>query len=124
MGKRSQTWNKPISRRMLEKKLNEVVDISANKPVAKVIVYLVFDFDVHVPKVFVSEFYGSDMKNNLFCYLMDKSFTSRIVDIRTGKLMGLLHLRITLFSQDEKPLKRTNIDGKTMMMLGKVRYAS
>jgi hypothetical protein len=44
------------------------------------------------------------------------------VDVHIGRMMGLLALRITLFSQDEKPLKRTNIDGKTMRMLGRARY--
>ena len=122
MGKRSQTCNKPISRRMLEKKLNELVGMSANKPVAKVTVYLIFDFDVHVPKVFVSEFYGSDMKNNLFCYLMDKSFTSRIIDIYGYRMLDMMEIVMTIqIFAGCRVLNKTNIDSRTMECFDKIR---
>ena len=119
MGKRSQTWNKPLSRRMLDKQLNELVGISLNKPVGKVIVYLVFGFD---PNAFVVRFDGLDMKNNLFCYLMDKSLTGRIIDIYGCGMLEVMELVITIqMFTDGRVLSKTNIDSRTMECFDKLR---
>lgn len=118
MGKRSQTWNKPLSRRMLEKQLNELVDMSMNKPVEKVTVELVFGFDV--PDALVVEFDGSDMKNNLFGYLMDKSLTSRIIDIYGCGMLDVMKLVITI-QTFSRVLSKTNIDSRTMECFDKMR---
>lgn len=114
---------KAITRKELNSKLRNLVQASKIGHVVSVDVYSNSNNLDMLGCAWVNSFHGKKMKDDLFCFLMGKSLTSRIVDIRTGKLMGLLHLRITLFSEDEKPLKRTNIDGKTMMMLGKVRYS-
>ena len=118
MGKRSLTWNKPLSRRMLEKQLNELACMSANKPVVKVIVYLVFGFDD--PNALVEEFAGSDMKNNLFGYLMDKSLTSRIIDIYGCGMLDVMEIGI-IIQTFSRALRKTNIDSRTMECLDKMR---
>lgn len=120
MGKRSQTWPKPIPRRMLDKQLNELVFMSANKPVAKVTVFLVFSFDD--PNALVVDFGGSDMKNNFFGYLMDKSLTSRIIDIHGFRRFDVMEIDITIQTFD-KALSKTNIDSRTMEWFEKMRMA-
>ena len=118
MGKRSQTWNKPLSRRMLDKKFNELVFISANKPVEEVIVEIVFGFDD--PNALVVKFDGPDMKNNLFGYLMDKSLTSRIIDIYGCGMFDTIELVITI-QTFSGALRKTNIDSRTMECFDKMR---
>lgn len=121
MGKRSQTWNKPLSRRMLDKQLNELVVISVNKPVVKVNVYLVFGFD-DPNALLAEEFNGSDMKNNLFGYLMDKSLTSRILDIHWCDMLDMTTIGITIQTfTDGGVLSNTNIDSRTMEWFDKMR---
>jgi len=107
---------------MLDKQLNELIGMSMNKPVAKATVYLIFDFDVHVPKAFVSEFYGSDMKNNFFGYLMDKSFTGRIIDTYGYCMLDVMEIVITIQTfADGRVLRKTNIDSRTMELFDKMR---
>lgn len=117
MGKRSQTWNKPLSRRMLEKQLNELAGMSVNKPVESVDVE-VFGFDD--PFALVVNFDGSDMKNNLFGYLMDKSLTSRIIDIYGCGMLDVMKIIITV-QTFPRALRKTNIDSRTMECLDKMR---
>ena len=111
---------KTITRRELNSKLGDLVKASKTSNLVGVDVYSSnnpdsgFAWDI--------DFYGKRMKDDLFGFLMDKSLTSRIVDVQTKEIMGLLYLRIVMFSQDEKPLKRTNIDGKMMRLLEKARY--
>ena len=113
---------KPITRKELDSKLRDLVKASKTRNIVGVIVYFSNNSDLGYAGG--GDFYGKRMKDELFCFLMDKSLTSRIVDVQTSEIMGLLYLRIVLFSQDEKPLKRTNIDGKTMRLLEKARYVS
>lgn len=120
MDKLSQTLYKPLSRRMLDKQLNELVGMSANKPVKKVTVELVFGFDD--PNALVVEFDGSDMKNNLFGYLMDKSLTSRIIDIYGCGMLDVMKIVITIQTfTDGRVLSKTNIDSRTMEWFDKMR---
>ena len=111
---------KTITRRELNSKLRDLVKASKTRNLVGVDVYSSNNPDSGF--AWDTDFYGKRMKDELFCFLMDKSLTSRIVDVRTKEIMGLLYLRIVMFSQDEKPLKRTNIDGKTMRLLERVRY--
>ena len=114
---------KTIIRKELNSKLRNLVKESKISHIVSVDVYSHSNKLDTLGCAWVNGFHGKNMKDDLFCFLMDKSLTSRIVDIHIGRIMGLLALHITLFSQDEKPLNRTNIDGKTMRMLGKARYA-
>ena len=118
MGNRHQTWIQPISRRMLDKQLKELAGISATRPVAKVTVELVFGFDT--PDALVVDFDGSDMKNNLFGYLMDKSLTSRIIDIYGCGMLDVMKLVITI-QTFSRALRKTNIDSRTMEWFDKMR---
>ena len=118
MGKRSQTWNKPLSRRMLEKQLNELAGLSVNKPVEKVTVEIVFGFDD--PNALVVEFDGADMKNNLFGFLMDKSLTSRIIDIYGCGMFDVMKIMI-IIQTFSRALRKTNIDSRTMECFDKLR---
>lgn len=113
---------KTITRKELDSKLRDLVKASRARKLAGVDVYS--SNNPNLGFVWSNDFYGKRMKDDLFCFLMGKSLTSRIVDVKTMEIMGLLYLRILLFSQDEKPLERTNIDGKTMRLLEKARYAS
>jgi len=113
---------KTITRKELNSQLRNLVKESKTSNVVSVDVYSHSNNLDTLGCAWVNGFHGKKMKDDLFCFLMDKSLTSRIVDVHIGRMMGLLALRITLFSQDEKPLKRTNIDGKTMRMLGRARY--
>ncbi len=115
---------KTITRKELDSKLRHLVQESKTCDVVCVDVYSNSNNLDTLDCAWVNGFYGKKMKDDLFCFLMDKSLTSRIVDVHMGTIMGLLALRITLFSQDERPLKRTNIDGKTMRMLERVRFVS
>lgn len=106
---------------MLEKQLNELVGMSVNKPVAKITVYLVFGFD-DPNALRAEEFNGSDMKNNLFGYLMDKSLTSRILDIHWCSMLDVMTIGITIQTfADGRVLSETNIDSRTMEWFEKMR---
>ena len=113
---------KTITRKELDSKLRDLVKASKTRNIVGVIVLFKNNLDLGYSEG--NDFYGKRMKDDLFCFLMDKSLTSRIVDVHTSEIMGLLYLHITMFSQGEKPLKRTNIDGKTMSLLEKARYVS
>ena len=115
---------KTITRKELNSKLRNLVKESKIRNIVGVEVYSHSNNLDRFGCAWKNGFYGKTMKDDLFCFLMDKSLTSRIVDVQTVRTVGLLSLRIILFSQDEKPLKRTNIDGRTMRMLGKARYVS
>ena len=115
---------KTINRKELNSKLRDLVKVSKTRNIAGVNVYMYYKSSIDLGWAFGNDFYGKRMKDDLFCFLMDKSLTSRIVDVQTEEIKGLLYLRIIMFSQDEKPLKRTNIDGKTMRLLEKMRYVS
>ena len=112
---------KTINRKELNSKLRNLIQESKIRNIIGVDVYSSSNLDV-LGYAWVGSFAGKKMKDNLFCFLMDKSLTSRIVDVQPVRILGLLSLRIILFSQGEKPLKRTNIDGKTMRLLGRARY--
>lgn len=103
---------------MLDKQLDELVGISANKPVESITVELVFGFDD--PNALVVEFDGSDMKNNLFGYLMDKSLTSRIIDIYGCGMLDVMKIVITI-QTFSRALRKTNIDSRTMEWFEKMR---
>ena len=111
-----------ITRRELDSKLRDLVKASKTRNIVGVIVLFRNNPDLGYSGG--SDFYGKGMQDELFGFLMDKSLTSRIVDVQASEIMGLLYLRIVMFSQDEKPLRRTNIDGKTMRLLEKARYVS
>ena len=111
---------KTITRKELDSKLRDLVKTSKTRNIVCVDVYCKNNPGLNC----AWDFYGKRMKDDLFCFLMDKSLTSKIVDAHTSEIMGLLYLHITMFSQGEKPLKRTNIDGKTMRLLEKARYVS
>ena len=113
---------KTIARKELDSKLRNLVKESKTSSVVCVDVYSHSNNLDSLGCACRDTFYGKKMKDDLFCFLMDKSITSWITDVQTVITAGLLSLRIILFSQDEKPLKRTNIDGKTMRMLEKARY--
>ena len=111
-----------ITRKELDSKLRDLVKASKTRNIIGVIVYSSNNPDI-LDRAWSNDFCGKRMKDDLFCFLMGKSLTSRIVDVQTGEIMGLLYVRI-IISQDGKPLKRTNIDGKTMGFLEKARYVS
>ena len=113
---------KNITRKELNSKLMDLVKASKTRNLVGVDVYSSNNPDSGF--AWDSRFYGKKMQDDLFGFLMDRSLTSRIVDVHTTEIMGLLFLRITMFSHVERPLKRTNIDGKTMRLLEKVRYVS
>jgi len=103
---------------MLDKQLKELAGMSVNKPVENVTVELVFGFDD--PNALVVEFDGSDMKNNLFGYLMDKSLTSRIIDIYGRDMLDVMKIVITI-QAFSRALSKTNIDSRTMEWFDKMR---
>ena len=113
---------KTITRKELNSKLRNLVQESKIRNIIGVEVYSYSNNLGRLGCAWLNSFHGKKMKDDLFCFLMDKSLTSRIVDVQTTRTMGLLSLRLLLFSQDEKPLKITNIDGKTMRMLERARY--
>ena len=120
MGKWSQIWNKPKSRRMLENRLNELVEKSMNHPVEKVTVCLVVDFDYF--NTIVVEFDGPDMKNNLFSYLMNKSLTGKIIDIYGIGARDMMEVGIDIQTfADGRVLSKTNIDYRMMELFEKMR---
>lgn len=112
---------KAITRKELDSKLRGLVKASKTSNIVGVDVYSSNNPDM-LGCAWNNGFHGKKLKDDLLGFLMDKSLTSRIVDVQTGEIMGLLFLRITLFSQDERPLKRTNIDVKTMRLLERMRY--
>lgn len=116
---------KTITRKELDSKLRNLVKASKTRNIVGVDVYSHSNNLDSLGCACIDSFYGKKMKDDLFCFLMDKSITSRIVDVQTVIALGMaLSLRIILFSQDEKPLERTNIDGKTMRMLERARYVA
>ena len=108
---------KTITRKELNSKLRNLVQESKIRNIIGVEVYSYSNNLGRLGCAWLNSFHGKKMKDDLFCFLMDKSLTSRIVDVQTTRTMGLLS-----FSQEEKPLKITNIDVKTMRMLERARY--
>ena len=110
-----------ITRRELNSKLRDLVKASKTRNIVGVDVYSSNNPGM-LGCAWNNGFHGKRLKDDLLGFLMDKSLTSKIVDVQTGEIMGLLFLRITLFSQDERLLKRTNIDGKTMRLIERMKY--
>lgn len=102
--------------------LNELVSSSGRHPV--------FEVDVHSQTNPLEDysalrkvFRGGSAKGDLLAFLMDKSLTHRILNMRGWYITGpAQEVHIYLLGSDDKFLEYTNIDSEMMELLGKVRF--
>ena len=107
--------------------LNELVSSSSVAPV--------FEVDVHSQKNPLEEFSalmkvfrGDSAKGDLLAFLMEKSLTHRILNMRGWRCRNIephplvMEVHIYLLGSDEKFLEYTNIDSEMLELLGKVRF--
>ena len=103
--------------------LNELVSSSRRYPV--------FEVDVHSQTNHLEDysalrkvFRGGSAKGDLLAFLMDKSLTHRILNMRGWYIdFGRTQeVHIYLLGSDDKFLEYTNIDSEMMELLGKVRF--
>lgn len=106
--------------------LNDLVSSSRRAPV--------FEVDVHSQtnwledySALVGIFRGGSAKGDLLAFLMDKSLTHRILNMRgwyikTADFSRAQEVHVYLLGSDDKFLEYTNIDSEMMELLGKVRF--
>ena len=114
------------TRKKILASLNELVS-SSNR-------YPVFEVDVHSQTNHLEEysalmkvFRGDSAKDDLLAFLMDKSLTHRILNMRglcckTGDFYQVMEVHIYLLGSNDKFLEYTNIDSEMLELLGKVRF--
>lgn len=96
--------------------------------------YPVFEVDVHSQTNHLEEysalmkvFRGDSAKDDLLAFLMDKSLTHRILNMRgwcckTEDSYQVMEVHIYLLGSNDKFLEYTNIDSEMLELLGKVRF--
>ncbi len=72
-------------------------------------------------------FRGGSAKDDLLAFLMDKSLTHRILNMRgwcckTEDSYQVMEVHIYLLGSNDKFLEYTNIDSEMLELLGKVRF--
>lgn len=93
----------------------------------------VFEVDVHSQtnyredySALMEMFRGGSAKGDLLAFLMDKSLTHRILNMRgwicTVYSNLVMKVHIYLLGSDEKFLEYTNLDSEMLDLLGKVRF--
>ena len=114
------------TRKKILASLNELVS-SSNR-------YPVFEVDVHSQtnpleeySALMKVFRGDSAKDDLLAFLMDKSLTHRILNMRgwcckTEDSYQVMEVHIYLLGSNDKFLEYTNIDSEMLELLGKVRF--
>lgn len=114
------------TRKKILASLRELVSSSKRTPIIEV--------DVHSQTNYLEEysalmkvFRGGSAKDDLLAFLMDKSLTRRILNMRgwcckAVDPRSVMEVHIYLLGSDEKFLEYTNIDSEMLELLGKVRF--
>lgn len=114
------------TRKKILASLKELVSSSKRIPV--------FEVDVHSQTNPLEEysalmriFRGGSAKDDLLAFLMDKSLTHRILNMRgwcckTEDSYQVMEVHIYLLGSNDKFLEYTNIDSEMLGLLGKVRF--
>ena len=107
--------------------LNELVSSSRMAPVFEVNVHVQTNYRVEYSAL-AKIFRGDSAKGDLLAFLMDKSLTHRMLNLRGWRCRNLdphplvMSVNIYLLGSDEKFLEYTNIDSEMLGLLGKVRF--
>ena len=114
------------TRKKILASLKELVSLSKRTPI--------FEVDVHSQKDYREDysalmkvFRGDSAKDDLLAFLMDKSLTHRILNMRgwcckTEDSYQVMEVHIYLLGSNDKFLEYTNIDSEMLELLGKVRF--
>ena len=114
------------TRKKILASLKELVSSSKRIPV--------FEVDVHSQtnpledySALMRIFRGGSAKDDLLAFLMDKSLTHRILNMRgwcckTEDSYQVMEVHIYLLGSNDKFLEYTNIDSEMLGLLGKVRF--
>lgn len=106
--------------------LNEIVSSSRMAPVLNVYVHSQTNYLEDYSRL-IGIFQGDSEKDDLLAFLMDKSLTHRILNVRGWYVRNidsrlLAMVEIHLLGSDETFLEYTNIDSEMLELLGKVRF--
>lgn len=105
--------------------LNEIVSSSGLSPVLNVYVHSQTNY-LEDYSGLIGTFRGDSAKDDLLAFLMDKSLTHRILNVRGWYARNidsrLLAMEVNLLGSDETFLEYTNIDSEMLELLGKVRF--
>lgn len=106
--------------------LNEIVSASRLAPVLNVYVHSQTNYLEDYSRL-IGIFQGDSEKDDLLAFLMDKSLTHRILNVRGWYVRNidsrlLAMVEIHLLGSDETFLEYTNIDSEMLELLGKVRF--
>lgn len=106
--------------------LNEIVSSSRMAPVLNVYVHSQTNYLEDYSRL-IGIFQGDSAKDDLLAFLMDKSLTHRILNVRGWYVRNidsrlLAMVEIHLLGSDETFLEYTNIDSEMLELLGKVRF--
>ena len=105
--------------------LNEIVSSSGLSPVLNVYVHSQTNY-LEDYSGLIGTFRGDSAKDDLLAFLMDKSLTHRILNVRGWYVRNidsrLLAMEVNLLGSDETFLEYTNIDSEMLELLGKVRF--
>ena len=106
--------------------LNEIVSSSRMTPVLNVYVHSQTNYLEDYSRL-IGIFQGDSEKDDLLAFLMDKSLTHRILNVRGWYVRNidsrlLAMVEIHLLGSDETFLEYTNIDSEMLELLGKVRF--
>ena len=106
--------------------LNEIVSSSRMAPVLNVYVHSQTNYLEDYSRL-IGIFQGDSEKDDLLAFLMDKSLTHRILNVRGWYVRNidsrlLAMVEIHLLGSDEIFLEYTNIDSEMLELLGKVRF--
>lgn len=106
--------------------LNEIVSSSRLTPVLNVYVHSKTNYLEDYSEL-IGTFRGDSAKDDLLAFLMDKSLTHRILNVRGWYVRNipdslLLAMEVNLLGSDETFLEYTNIDSEMLELLGKLRF--
>lgn len=106
--------------------LTDLVSSSKRDPVFEVDVHSQTNYRVGYSDL-MRIFRGGSAKDDLLAFLMDKSLTHRILNMRgwccrTIDSPRAMEVHIYLLGSDDKFLEYTNIDSEILELLGKVRF--
>ena len=107
--------------------LNELVSSSRMAPVFEVNVYAQTNYRAEYSAL-AKIFRGDSAKGDMLAFLMDKSLTHRILNMRGWRCRNIephplvMEIHIYLLGSDETFLEYTNIDSEMLGLLGKVRF--
>lgn len=116
---------KPPTRKKIIASLNELVSSSKATPVFEVDVYSQTN-PLERYAALRRVFRGGSAKGDLLAFLMDKSLTHRILDMRGWFIKAhsnrAMEVHIYLLGSDDKFLEYTNLDSEMLELLKKVRF--